>query len=345
MKHIMILVGLLLCPIVQAKDRPELVFLTWEDYLDQSVVEAFEQQENCKLRFVYFDDDDERNMILANTQATGFDLVTVDHTIINTYRGHDWLLPMTYQQVPNARHARDPWQSAAVAEPFYAVSYLWGGVGIVYRKDLMQSPPQHWRDLYQPEPYLRNHLLLLNTVQTTYGLALMSLGYPFNSNDPEQIRQATNTLVKVRPYVQEFRNIRLGEDSELLKGSIYAAVTYNGDAMMLMEHSDQLAFVYPSEGVPLWLDLIAVLKSSRQPELAMKFLNFINRPEMAARNSLALKYATTNIEALALLPEDFRNDTRIFPDRSTMSNNQLYEQLPTAHLRKITAQLVQIMAQ
>lgn len=346
MKKIFLLLVLLLqVASVNAKEKPELVFLTWEDYHDPAIIAAFEQQENCTVRFVYFDDDDERNMILANTRATGFDLVTVDHTILDTYREHDWLLPLTYQQIPNARHARDPWQNLSTAEPFYAISYLWGGVGIIYRKDLMQQPPTHWRDLYQPAPYLKDKILLLNTVQTTYGLALMSLGFPFNSTDSEQITQATHLLSAVRPFVHEFRNIRLGEDSELITGNIYAAVTYNGDAMMLMELSDQLAFVYPEEGIPLWLDLLAVLKSSKHPQLAMKLLDFLNQPENAARNALALKYAPANIAALPLLPDAFKNDQRIFPDRTTMSKNQLYQQLPTNHLRRITSQLVQIMAQ
>ena len=115
--------------------------------------------------------------------------------------------------------------------------------------------------------------------------------------------------------------------------------------MMLMEFSDQLAFVYPTEGIPLWLDLHVVLKNARQPELARAFLDFLNRPEIAARNSQTIKYATTNVAALKLLPAEFAQDTRVFPDRSTMSRNQLYEQLPTDHLRRITARLVQIMAQ
>ncbi len=342
----LLLLALLFCGCAHAgAGKRELVFLTWENYLDPGLVQEFEQQTNCTVRFVYFDDDDERNMILANTQATGFDLVLVDHTMVETYRQHNWLQPMTLNQVPNARHARDPWYREKQEEPFYSVSYLWGGLGIVYRTDLMQSPPEHWRDMFQPAPYLKNHILLLNTVQTTYGLALMALGFPFNSTDPAHIQQATTLLNNVRPFVAEFRNIRLGQDSELIKGDIYAAITYNGDAMMLMKHSDKLAFVYPTEGVPLWLDMIAVLKSSRRPKLAMQFLNFINIPANAARNSLYLKYATTNVAALPLLPEDFTKDSRVFPDNSATSRNQLYEQLPTDHLRRITSQLVQIMAQ
>lgn len=331
--------------LAQGADKPELVFLTWEDYLDPTVIADFESECQCVVRRVYFDDDDERNMILANTNATGFDVVTLDQNMMQHYGKQGWLRPLTYAEIPNARHARDPWQNAAAPEPFYAVSYFWGGVGILYRKDRMQKPPTLWRDIFQPETYLKGHIMLLNTVQTAYGLALMSLGHPFNSTDPAHITAATNALIDVRPYVYAFRNIRIGPDTELLQNDVYAAVTYNGDAITVMSYSDQLAFVYPSDGVPLWLDVNAVLKNARQPALALKFLDFLNRPEIAARNALALHYATTNVAALQLLPESFLQDPRIFPDRSTMSRNQLYELLPTPHLRRITAQLVQIMAQ
>lgn len=329
----------------QAADKPELVLLTWEDYLDPTVIADFEQEYHCSVRRVYFDDDDERNMILANTRATGFDVVTVDQIMLEHYRKQDWLRPLTYADIPNARHARDPWQNAAAPEPFFAVSYFWGGVGILYRKDRIPTPPTHWRDIFQPEPYLKGRIMLLNTVQVAYGLALMSLGHPFNSTDPVHIAAATDTLMQVRPYVHAFRNIRIGPESELLGEEVYAAVTYNGDAITVMNYSDQLAFSYPADGVPLWLDLNVVLKNARQPALALKFLDFLNRPEIAARNAQALHYATTNVAALKLLPTSFLQDPRIFPDHSTMSRNQLYAPLPAPHLRRITAQLVQIMAQ
>lgn len=329
----------------RAAEKPELVFLTWEDYLDPAVITLFEAECHCKVRRVYFDDDDERNMILANTDATGFDVVTVDHTVLEQYRKQDWLQPLTYADIPNARHARDPWQNAPAAEPFYSVSYLWGGVGIVYRKDKVKNPPRYWRDFFQPEAALQGHLMLLNTVQSAYGIALMSLGHPFNSTDPAHIAAATDVLVKVQPYIYAFRNIRIGPDSELLTGQAYMATTYNGDAIVMMEYSDKIEFVFPADGVPLWLDLNVVLKRSPQPALARAFLDFLNRPEIAARNAQTLKYATTNVAALALLPDEFRQDPRIFPDHSTMSRNPLYEALPVDHLRHITSQLVHIMAQ
>lgn len=334
-----------ICTSAWAGDKPELVFLTWEDYIDPALLAEFEQANGCTVRRVYYDDDDERNMILANTNATGFDLVTVDHIIVDSYRKRDWLRPLTYAQIPHAKLARNPWQEdLPLPEPFYAVPYLWGGIGIVYRKDLVQPPPTRWRDLFQPAPYLRGHIMLLDTVQFAYGLALLSQGHSFNSTDPAEVADATRALLDVRPYVHAFRNIRIGPDSELLAESVYAAATYNGDAMMLMEFSDKIGFVFPAEGTPLWLDQHVILKNARQPELAQKLLDFLNRPEIAARNSLTVKYAPANLGALKLLPDSFLQDQRIFPDRTDPARNQPYVKLPTDHLRRITAQMVQIMA-
>lgn len=70
MKYIIIV--LLLSSInVWAADN-NLVVLTWEDYIDPEIVAEFEQQNEVTLRFVYYEDDDARDLIMANSNGVGF---------------------------------------------------------------------------------------------------------------------------------------------------------------------------------------------------------------------------------------------------------------------------------
>jgi spermidine/putrescine transport system substrate-binding protein len=78
-------------PEASASQITELVFFTWEDYIDPSLISEFETAYNAKIRLVYYEDDDERDMVLANSNGAGFDLVCIDNTLLPTYRYHDWL--------------------------------------------------------------------------------------------------------------------------------------------------------------------------------------------------------------------------------------------------------------
>ena len=49
-------------------------------------------------------------------------------------------------------------------------------------------------------------------------------------------------------------------------------------------------------------------------ELAEKFINFMMRPEIAAKNSDYIKYASPNKEALSLLPEEDATNPYLYPE-------------------------------
>jgi spermidine/putrescine transport system substrate-binding protein len=67
------------------------------------------------------------------------------------------------------------------------------------------------------------------------------------------------------------------------------------------------------EGTSLWMDNIVMLKSSKNKELAYKFIDFLLNAEIGKRNTEYCRYATPNKAANNLLPETIKNNALIYP--------------------------------
>lgn len=93
---------------------------------------------------------------------------------------------------------------------------------------------------------------------------------------------------------------------------------WNGDATALKAQGVPIEYVVPTEGSQIWEDDWAIAAVSSHPEIAHDFLNFVLRPEVAAREALYTRYATGNQSALALLDGSIRTDRSTYPPKGVI---------------------------
>ena len=91
--------------------------------------------------------------------------------------------------------------------------------------------------------------------------------------------------------------------------------------------NSNIEYVVPTEGTNLWCDYLAVFATSSHKDLAMKFIDFLNRPDVAARNAVALKYASPNSAARERLPKEDLENSVINPSEEVVARSEKYEPL------------------
>lgn len=291
----------------------ELVFYTWADYIDPEVVAQFERENDATVRQRFFDSDQDRNDTLLHTDGGGFDVVVVDEGSMGMLVRRGWLDPIDDTRIPNRRHVDEKWANAVPEGARFGVPYTWGILGIGYRDDLVDSPPTSWADLFNPAPALKGRILMLQDSRELVGMALKSLGYSANSAEPAELDAAEKVLRRQKPFVRAYSYINLTEKSALVTGSAAVAMVYNGDALTLQDINPSIRFVTPSEGTSLWGDYLTVPRKAANKDLAHRFIDFLHRPEIAARNALFINYATPNRAAEALLPAEHLENAVIYP--------------------------------
>lgn len=316
------------------EERRELVLLNWSDYLEESLIKSFEAECNCKLKQIYYENDDHRDELMLTGEGAGYDVIIVNGLMLDTYRKRGWLDAIPKHGVDNLALINPRWANAFEAAPGYAVPYFWGTMGIAYRKDLVAEPITTWRQFFEPAEELRGKIRLINSARDLLAGALKATGKSINETDPKAIKEAENLLLKQRPYVDSYTYVSLGEDSALVTGEIIAALMFSGDALMIKEHNENIEYVVPEEGGQIWIDHLAVSSLSKNKDISWSFINFLNDPENAAKNAEYVYYATPNTAAEKLLPEEFINDPVIYPSKETLINSEFYSKLPPRIERK-----------
>lgn len=308
--------------------KQELVFLTWSEYMDPDLIKEFEDKFNAKVKNVYFETEDKREELLTMTMGKGYDVVLASGIKVESYIMRNWLFPLNRDRIPNIKHIDQKWLSANPKITTYAVPYLWGTLGIAYRKDLIKGKVTSWRQLFEPAEILRGKILMINDVRDGVGMALKSLGYSANSANSEELAKAEALLLAQKPFVKRYGYLALTEESGLLKGDFLMAMLYNGDALTLQDLGPHVGFAVPVEGTNIWCDFLMVMEASPRKDLAVSFINFLNAPENAARLAEYVNYASPNKAALKLLPKDHLEDPIIYPDKEVLDRSEFYKMLP-----------------
>lgn len=113
----------------------------------------------------------------------------------------------------------------------------------------------------------------------------------------------------------------------MIAGDAALAVIYSGDATAAMEANEDLDYVVPEEGSNIWFDCWMIPKTSKHPENAQKFIDFMNREDIARINFDYVYYGTPNKAVYDELEEEIKEDYTIFPDEATLDKCEVYQYL------------------
>lgn len=335
------------CSLVAANGYAQtLRILNWEAFLSEDTISQWEARTGATINQVYFDNDENRNSLLTSYDQDTIDLVIIDQVTAPVFGRRGILLPVSqFTDTPNLQHVDRQWVTQCGE---FSTPYLWGTMGLVYRKDMLPVAPTSWNTLLNPAPEVAGHIGLLEDYVDTLAPALLERGASINTDDESLLADVFRQMRDLLPAVLTFDYSITFVGDNPAADELHLALSYSGDQYELNELSggDVWDFVIPEEGTVLWVDCLAVLANSPNKALAFDFINFINQPDVAAANSEALFVATPNASALPLQSEAFRSNSLIYPDESTLARSQNYDYAmdnDNVRLRnRITSSLVNI---
>ncbi|MEO5349056.1 MAG: spermidine/putrescine ABC transporter substrate-binding protein [Magnetococcus sp. YQC-3] len=323
------LLALCSAPLADAvAEKRTLSFLSWADYIDPELVKDFEKKFAVTVKEVFFETDEEREQKLAYTEGKGYDVVLVGGVFVSSYVKRGWGMPMDFAKMPMVNNIDPRWRKAFPQAEANAVPYFWGSLGIAYRKDLVPEKIHSWQQFFRPDPVFKGKIGMLNDSSEAIGMALMALKQSRNNTGDKELAEAEKLLLAQRPFVKTYSTPILTDKSPLVSGELWMTMSYNGDALTLQKFNPQIEYVVPDEGGGLWVDYLMVLQSSKQKDLAMAFINFLNEPENAARLASFLNYASPNEAAKKFLSAEHLNNPVIYPTQEVLSRSEFAEKMP-----------------
>jgi putrescine transport system substrate-binding protein len=321
----------------------------WADYIGESTIKDFESRTGIKVVYDVYDSGEvlETKLLTSNS---GYDVVFPS----GAYLGRDIpagvFRPLEKSKLPNLAHL-DP-AITEVAETYdpgnrYAIPYLWGTTGIGYNPEKIQEVLgipmiDSWSAVFDPEMASKLEscgIAMLDNGGDIFGPAKIYLGRDINSESTDDLADAVELLLNVRPHVRYFDSSRYVDD--LATGEICIAIGWiNGIYQAQVRGAQATApvkvvYILPREGAPMWFDFAAIPVDAPNPEGAHAFLNFLLEPEVIAAISNTVGQPNGNSAALPLIQASIRGDPNLYPTAEVMQHLQTYKSPSQEHTRQV----------
>ncbi len=310
-------------------NKQVLTIYNWGDYIDPDLLKEFEKEYGYKVIYETFDSN-ESMMTKIKQGGTAYDVTIPSEYTIQKMIKQEMLIPLDHSKIKGLENIDERFLDI----PFdpnneYSIPYFWGTLGIIYNDTLVDgSQIRHWDDLWQPN--LKNNVMLIDGAREVMGLALNSNGHSLNSKNMDELNKAADKLNHLTPNVKAIVADEI--KMYMVNGESAAAVTFSGEAASMLEDNDNLHYIIPEEGSNLWFDNIVIPKTAKNIDGAYDFINFMLRPEIAARNAEYIGYSTPNEQARRILPDAITSDKQFYPTDELIEKLEVYDDLGSDYL-------------
>ncbi|CAK7011780.1 MAG: Spermidine/putrescine-binding periplasmic protein [Peptostreptococcus russellii] len=290
------------------------------DYIDESLIKEFEKKTGIKVQYSTYDTN-EMMYQKVKSGSTKYDLIFPSDYMVQKMSNEGLLKKINYNNIPNYKYIdKEFLNSKYDPENLYSVPYMWGTLGIVYNKNLVDEKVDNW-DILWDQKYRRN-ILMFDSVRDTMGVALKKLGYSMNTKNPKEIEEATKLLIKQKPLVLAYVNDD-GKD-RMIGNEATMGIFYSGDVPMMKEENPDLEYAIPKEGSNIWTDAICIPNTADNQDWAEAFINFLCDPDVNARNTEYIGYSTPISEGRKKLPKEMREDPSLYPDKDIIKKCEAF---------------------
>jgi putrescine transport system substrate-binding protein len=321
--------------IAVAQSRRVVNFYGWADYISPEVLTAFTRETGITVHYDTFDTNDilEAKLLLGRS---GYDVVVPTAYFIERLIKADVLQKLDKTKLPNLANG---WpeiaERLAAYDPgnVYAVNYMWGTTGIAYnvaQAERLLGPGARidsWDVVFRPEviaKFRQCGVDMIDSADDILPAALSYLGLDPNTEDVATLERAADLIAAIRPSIRRFNSSEY--PNALASGEVCLAVGWSGDikqvqkAALDAKRGAQIGYSIPDGRAQMWLDNLAIPKQAPHLEEAYAFIDFMQRPEMAAKNTNFTRNANSNLASQKFIDPAILGDPTVYPPSVVMKN-------------------------
>jgi putrescine transport system substrate-binding protein len=316
----------------------EMRLFSWEAYFGADSIKQYETETGNKVTYDVFDSNDvvETRILAGNS---GYDVVTPN---LSPHFARQLPLgawgELDKSQLPNLSNI-DPGLMAKLDEVdpgnAHAVLWMWGTTGVGHNAEMIKkimpdAPVDSWRMVFDPEiaaKFKDCGIAMLDDAEQVLGSALIYLGLDPDTDDAAEIEKAVELIAKIRPFVRQFHGSNY--IAGLAAGDLCVAMGYSGDMLVATNRAKEagktftIEYRLPSEGNLVWFDTLAIPADAPNKAAALAFINFMMKPEIAAKAANETGFATANKAALALVDDAIRTNVNFYPTEEAQKKFRL----------------------
>ena len=303
MKTLLTTTALLLGCASIASAEGVLQLYNWGNYTSPELLTKFEKETGIKVTVTDYDSND---TALAKIEAGGhgFDLVVPSANYVPIWVEKGLVTEFDMSKLSNHGNIAPEWKDVAW-DPGrkFSIPWQWGSTGVAVNTKVYGGDINTSNVFLNVPDELKGKINVVPEMNDIVSMAVMWAGGEPCSEDTEVLKKARDALLAAKP---DWLSMDYGATEKLSNNDWAASVNWNGSTMRARVANPDVAYGYPKEGYPLFMDSVMLLKDAQNVEEAYKFLDFIMVPENAAMISAFARYANGIAGSEAFMPEDMK---------------------------------------
>lgn len=298
----------------------KVVVYNWGDYIDPEINDQFTKETGIKVVYSEYANNEEMYASVEPGNVS-YDVLFPSDYMIEKMINNNMLQKIDMSKIPNYEKINAEFKGLPYdVNNEYSVPYMWGTMGIVYDTTKVTQPVTSWDILWDSQ--YDDQIFMYDSERDSIMVALKKLGYSMNTRDEKELEEAKELLIKQAPLVLAY----VGDEgkNKMINGEASLMLAWAGDAMVMLAENPNLSYVVPEEQGSNWfVDGIVIPNNATNVEQAYEYINFLCRPDVAAKNAEYIGYSTPINEAKELLPDEIKNSEVAYPDASLLSNPKM----------------------
>jgi len=322
-------------------DKETLYVLNWGEYMDQDLVEAFEDRFNVRVVYDEVGSNEEME-VRINAGTTPYDIAIPSEYMIDKLHNDGLLHPIDPLKLPNLSNVTF-FEDATILyenEDFgdYMIPYFFGTIGIIYNTTnpavTQAVQTEGFGALFNPNTNFR--VGMYDSARDAVGAALLHLGYSVNTVNEAELAEAEALLTNGNFHVFGDDNLK----SLVIEGNLDMALVYSGDYFdELYTHEYEGLDInfdfYAPNHTNIWIDAFVIPTTAQNVDLAHEFINFFLDVDNMVENADWVGYTPVMVEAYDILVDEYEYDYEHYYPQPAGSTREAFQFVSTAHTQKL----------
>ncbi|MGI3171149.1 extracellular solute-binding protein [Pseudooceanicola sp. C21-150M6] len=297
MKTFMTTTALALSLATAAAAEGELKIYHWFEYIPQELLDKFAAEYDVEVTMDTFDSNEALLASLKAGRLGEFDVAVPGDYMVKIMGDEGMLDTFEPSELSNFGNIEEQWVDVDF-DPGRksSIPYQWGSTSFSVNKEVYDGPLDSLGLIFSPPEELKGKINVLDTSGETLTLASLYAGIPQCSSDKEQLKKLNEVVQGAKADWASF-----GSDvakDVLVSGDAAAGMIWSGFSAKARGEGAPIEYVFPKEGMIVWMDNVVLLKDAPNRDNALKFMNFLLEPENAAAVTNYAQY-TAGVKGVA----------------------------------------------
>ena len=267
------------------------------EYIDEQVIRNFEKEFGVRVNYSLNSTPEE--MYTKLQTGASFDVIVTSDYMIDRLIKEERILPLDKEIVTNLDQITDNMKGLYFdPDNTYSAPYLWQNVVLCYdttKIDPAKVEEKGWEILLDPE--LDGHAFIYESPRDVFMMAFKALGYSMNTDNPDELQEAYEWLVKMKQTIHPSFVTEEMIDG-MAQGEKWIAMMYSGDAAYASMENEKLAVWAPEQGTNIAIDCMFIPSNASNPEMANQFINYVLDYDNSMMITVETCYTTPNAKVL-----------------------------------------------